>query len=156
MRDFFTGLAVAEDKVAEPQHLIPVGRIEADGLVLLQIGTGVEVLGVGHMMLDELDLHVEALGHGHHTLSGMDNCLLGSGFDALHKSGIAGFLAHENIGGVVGVFGRRVGKQLIHGLVGIVQSGGGVAVVGSPGGRGRQGHNAISFLYRIPELVPVR
>jgi hypothetical protein len=52
---------------------------------------------------------------------------------ALHKGGVGGSLAHENISVGFRILLSRGGEYLIHSLVGIVQCGGSFAVVGGPG-----------------------
>ena len=54
-------LPVAENEVAKAQNLVPVVGVEADEFVVFQGRAGVEALGVGHVVLDEIDLHVEML-----------------------------------------------------------------------------------------------
>ena len=78
-------LTVAENEVAEPQNFVPVVGVEADEFVVFQCCAGVEALGVGHVVLDKVDLHVEMLRHGHLALAGLSYRFSGSGLDALHR-----------------------------------------------------------------------
>ncbi len=78
-------LAVAENEVAEPQNLVPVVGVEADEFVVFQCRAGVEALGVGHVVLDKVDLHVEMLRHGDGALRRLGDRFLCRRFDALHR-----------------------------------------------------------------------
>ena len=70
--------------MTEPEHFIPIIGIEAHILVILQRCAGVEALGVGHGVLDKVDLHVEVIGHGHLAQVGLLHGFLCRSLDALH------------------------------------------------------------------------
>ena len=71
--------------MTEPQDLKPVIGVEADDLIVPENGARVEALGVGHMMLDEVDLHVEVLRHGNDALGRLGGSFLRSRFNTLHS-----------------------------------------------------------------------
>ena len=81
--------------------------------------------GIGHA-----DGHPVALADTHSQKTP------GCGIDPPDKSGIGGRFAHKSVGRALGVLLRSIGKHLIHGLFGILQSNRGIFVKGQPGSFG--------------------
>ena len=81
--------------------------------------------GIGHA-----DGHPVTLADAHFVQS------FGRGLNAAHKLGIGGFLTHKGIGNMVRLPLCRLLHQLVHGGMGIVNGGGGIAVIFQPGGGG--------------------